>query len=110
MQAGAAGGNTNINNSNSKHAPLDPMDVDPIDDGPRDMTTVIPPVPSIAKSPSVLQLAAPDGMVVETDQDAKQCLDWLRSEDLSQRVAAAHRLDAVARWLGPERTRRVSVV
>ena len=96
--------------------PLDPMDVDPVDDGPRRVT---PPVPVVAgdysfmsspSSPGVLQLASPEAMVVTTEQDAKQCLDWLRSEDLSQRVAAAHRLDAVARWLGPERTRRVSVV
>ena len=98
--------------------PLDPMDVDPVDDGPRQAVggvVITPPVgaagggflSSSSSLPGVLQLASPEAMVVTTEQDAKQCLDWLRSEDLSLRVPAAHRLDAVAQWLGPERTRSV---
>ena len=93
------------------------MDVDPVDDGPRQAVggvVITPPVVAAAGGflsssllPGVLQLASPEAMVVTTEQDAKQCLDWLRSEDLSLRVPAAHRLDAVAQWLGPERTRSV---
>lgn len=117
MQSSDSGSSSNMNPKSSGDAaavPLDPMDVDPVDDGPRRVVT--PPIPVVAGfmsspssfSPGVLQLASPEAMVVTTEQDAKQCLDWLRSEDLSLRVPAAHRLDAVARWLGPERTRSVS--
>ena len=112
MQSSDSGSSSNMNSKSSGDAapvPLDPMDVDPVDDGPRRVVT--PPIPVVAgfmSSPGVLQLASPEAMVVTTEQDAKQCLDWLRSEDLSLRVPAAHRLDAVARWLGPERTRSVS--
>ena len=43
------------------------------------------------------------------EEEAKQVIDQLRADDMAQRVAAAHRLPAVAAVLGPERTRTVRV-
>lgn len=103
------------------------MDVDPIDDGPS--TIEAPPVPVYGSSSSgsgsgmmMMMLMGNDDAVdgggsgsgsnsnniISTEEDAKRCLDLLRSEEMSYRVQAAHRLDAVARLLGPERTRSVS--
>lgn len=39
------------------------------------------------------------------DEEARQAIDMLRGEDVSARVAAANRLEAVAAALGEERTR-----
>jgi hypothetical protein len=39
------------------------------------------------------------------EEEARQAIDMLRGEDVSARVAAANRLEAVAAALGEERTR-----
>jgi serine/threonine-protein phosphatase 2A regulatory subunit A len=39
------------------------------------------------------------------DEEARQAIDMLRGDDVSARVAAANRLEAVAAALGEERTR-----
>jgi len=44
------------------------------------------------------------------EEEARQAIDMLRGEDVSGRVAAANRLEAVAAALGEERTREVSLV
>jgi hypothetical protein len=71
-----------------------PMDIDPIDDGPRQ------------RSKPQTTVVAPANMSEE--EEARQNIDMLRGEDLSARIAAANRLDAVAKTLGVERTREVS--
>jgi serine/threonine-protein phosphatase 2A regulatory subunit A len=85
------------------------MEIDPIDDGPVPPTS--PPTPAgysssllLASSPAFLTPA-----VAMTQQDeAQQTIELLRAApDMAQRVAAAHRLPAVAHVLGPERTRTV---
>lgn len=43
------------------------------------------------------------------EEEARQAIDMLRGEDVSGRVAAANRLEAVAAALGEERTRDVSL-
>jgi hypothetical protein len=78
------------------------MDIDPLDDGPvltrlstTDKTTALPMMPDPRSTTNL------------TDEEARQCIDWLRSDDVAARVAAAHRLDAVAMVLGTERTQSV---
>lgn len=44
----------------------------------------------------------------EQDQ-ARAAIDNLKGEDLSERIAAANKLDEIAKALGEERTREVSV-
>ena len=44
------------------------------------------------------------------EEEARQAIDMLRGEDVSGRVAAANRLEAVAAALGEERTRDVRSV
>lgn len=104
MQAGSSPSATNPSG-------LDPMDVDPIDGGPKPQAQPLKAVPSAAvplssrKAPS--STAAP--ATINKEEEARQAIDMLRGDDLSARVAAAHRLDAVASALGEERTREVSV-
>lgn len=43
------------------------------------------------------------------EEEARQAIDMLRGDDVSGRVAAANRLEAVAAALGEERTRDVSL-
>ena len=82
-----------------------PMDVDPIDDGPADKGSRAPPVPVYGRS------IVPAHMLLQqqpvTEEDARQCIEMLRSDDISSRVAAAYRLDAVALALGIDRTHDV---
>lgn len=103
------------------------MDVDPIDDGPSIQMPVVdvfmaqqqqqhsalltPPQPPVYGS-SLLRQPPPSlppqpPLVVLSEDDARLCIEMLRSEDLANRVAAANRLDAVATALGSERTRDV---
>lgn len=81
-----------------------PMDIDPIDDGPREASRGIVP---ITASPSAL---SPLGTSheISKDEEARQAIEMLRGDDVSQRVAAASRLESVATVLGEERTRDVS--
>ncbi len=44
------------------------------------------------------------------EEEARQAIEKLRGEDLSARIEAASKLDAVAKTLGEERTRDVSFV
>jgi len=65
----------------------EPMDIDaPSEDAKR------PPPP-------------PPTALMSEDDEARQAIDMLRGEDVSARVAAANRLEAVAAALGHERTR-----
>jgi serine/threonine-protein phosphatase 2A regulatory subunit A len=71
-----------------------PMDVDPVDDDPR-------PSSSPLSSPLLLRTVVP----ITREEEARQAIELLRGNDMAERVAAAHRLDAVAAILGEERTR-----
>lgn len=79
----------------------EPMDIDPIDDGP---------LPTPRNNPSSLVMSAPRDALnisstVISGDDTKQMVDMLRSDDLSSRVAAANKLDSIALALGQQRTR-----
>lgn len=93
------------NNNYTMQGPLvdDPMDVDPIDDGP---------IPTRRNSATALVASTSSehfssGQNLRTVDDAKTAIDMLRSDDLSNRIVAAHKLDTIAKALGPERTREV---
>ena len=75
-----------------------PMDVDPVDDGPRHMTAPLPLTPTPATAPV-------DNMSKE--EEARYSIEMLRGDDVSARVAAASRLESIASVLGEERTRQV---
>lgn len=75
-----------------------PMDVDPIDDGPTG--------PLKAHPMTMSQTSAAPAHITE-EEEARQAIDMLRGDDVSGRVAAANRLEAVASVLGEERTREV---
>jgi len=47
-------------------------------------------------------------MHISEEEQARQAIDNLKGEDLSERVAAANRLDGIAKTLGEQRTREVS--
>jgi len=86
-----------------------PMDIDPIDDGPREVSTqgIVPLTGSTSGVVSTFTPAA--GHEISKEEEARQAIDMLRGEDVSQRVAAASRLESVAAVLGEERTRNVSL-
>ena len=48
-----------------------------------------------------------DAAAASEEEEARQAIDMLRGDDVSGRVAAANRLEAVAAALGEERTRDV---
>ena len=77
-----------------------PMEIDPIDGGPK--MGAPPPPPSEV-------VPAQKEFVVSQEDDARQAIDMLRGDDVSDRVAAANRLEAVAAALGQERTREVGL-
>ena len=80
-----------------------PMDIDPIDDGPRSLSSPAGNEPERLSSAQVVALPA----MISKEEDARKAIDMLRSEDSTARVSAAHRLDSIASVLGPERTRDV---
>ncbi|GKY92608.1 protein phosphatase 2, regulatory subunit A [Mayamaea pseudoterrestris] len=104
----------------------DPMDVDPVDGGPK--PTPAAPTPAgttVSTSFSLTPLwinsvssssstnSSPNTSVTNlmaakttTEEEARQCIEKLRGENVSERVEAAHCLDQVASVLGQERTRR----
>jgi len=47
-------------------------------------------------------------MDISEEEQARQAIDNLKGEDLPERIAAANRLDDIAKTLGEERTREVS--
>ena len=83
-----------------------PMDIDPIDDGPREASRGVVPITS-SSGPSILTPMGPSHEISK-DEEARQAIEMLRGDDVSQRVAAASRLESVATVLGEERTRDVS--
>ena len=76
-----------------------PMDVDPIDDGPTG--------PLKAPHPMTMSQTSAAPAHITEEEEARQAIDMLRGDDVSGRVAAANRLEAVASVLGEERTREV---
>eukprot|EP00529_Nitzschia_sp_RCC80_P015281 CAMPEP_0113491478 /NCGR_PEP_ID=MMETSP0014_2-20120614/27576_1 /TAXON_ID=2857 /ORGANISM="Nitzschia sp." /LENGTH=704 /DNA_ID=CAMNT_0000385269 /DNA_START=209 /DNA_END=2323 /DNA_ORIENTATION=- /assembly_acc=CAM_ASM_000159 len=93
---------------------MDPMDIDPIDGGPKTASNI----PPLSASPSHESsstsgaslnpplLGSPNNNNVMTkEEDAKQVIEQLRGEDLAGRIAASNRLEGVAAVLGPQRTR-----
>ena len=94
------------------------MEIDPIDDGPViSSTTMLNPTstsmtkpPSVVKddwNPNNLTSTTASTTVVLSPMDTQQYLHQLRSEDVTLRIPAAYRWDAIAMTLGPERTRTV---
>jgi len=85
------------------------MDLDPIDGGPREVA-----LPPVAKTSGMGVVSSTAGnsqaLAINKEEEARQCIDMLRGDDLSARVAAAHRLDSVASVLGEERTREVGYI
>lgn len=93
-----------------------PMDIDPIDGGPKDIQP--PPTNALtasgANSPVAAAAAAAASsslvpMQISEEEDARQAIEMLRGDDVSARVAAANRLESVSTVLGEQRTREVSV-
>ena len=84
---------------------IQPMDIDPIDDGPKPARN---PLPMTATTTGQSFHGPQEGQLSE-EEEARQAIDMLRGEDVSSRVAAASRLEAVAKILGEERTRDVSL-
>jgi hypothetical protein len=84
----------------------DPMEVDPIDGGPVQKTH--------NNSSTTLNLSLREQLVSAASSngssgidDPKKAVEMLRSDDVSNRVAAAHKLDTIAKALGHQRTREV---
>eukprot|EP00533_Pseudo-nitzschia_delicatissima_P001981 CAMPEP_0116099022 /NCGR_PEP_ID=MMETSP0327-20121206/11544_1 /TAXON_ID=44447 /ORGANISM="Pseudo-nitzschia delicatissima, Strain B596" /LENGTH=112 /DNA_ID=CAMNT_0003590867 /DNA_START=232 /DNA_END=567 /DNA_ORIENTATION=+ len=73
-----------------------PMDIDPIDGGPKEIIKPSPP-------PKVVP------MQISEEEEARQAIDMFRGDDMAARVKAASRLEAVASVLGEQRTREVCV-
>jgi hypothetical protein len=46
-------------------------------------------------------------MEVSAEEEARQAIEMLRGDDVSERIAAANKIDSVAKTLGDERTREV---
>lgn len=81
------------------------MEIDPIDDGPKqDKTTTMGSFHSDQPNSEKNQ---PTPMSISQEDDARRSIEMLRGVDVSERVAAASRLEAVAAALGEERTREV---
>ncbi|CAB9509982.1 65 kDa regulatory subunit A alpha isoform [Seminavis robusta] len=79
------------------------MEIDPVDDGPiqKDVPTPTGPSASPFNSPAPQQPVAP----ISKEDEARQVIEMLRAEDVSERVSAARRLEAAAAVLGEQRTR-----
>ena len=93
-------------------------DIDPVDGGPS-LKLSPPPPGGYPSSPNVVPNAASPTSAANSnlspEEDARQAIDVLRgqasnSDDVASRVSAASRLDAVAKVLGEERTRNVSIL
>ena len=91
------------------------MDIDPIDGGPKDITQPSPPPPPPPPSNSNNKQNNNNNnhvvpMQISEEEEARQAIDMFRGDDMSARVAAANRLEAVASVLGEQRTREVGFV
>lgn len=87
----------------AQHDNSAPMEIDPVDDGPKQG-------PMLGhcdyRSPNHVQ---PRPMSITQEDDARQAIEMLRGDDVSGRVSAANRLEAVAAALGEVRAREVSI-
>ena len=82
-----------------------PMDIDPIDGGPKE---IVKPVP--AANNALTNFTNSQGLFplqVSEEEEARQAIEMLRGDDVAARVAAASRLESVATVLGEQRTRDV---
>lgn len=86
----------------------DAMDVDPVDDGPiptaRNNLAALVGMNPLSKEQQYIKTGF---MPLANVEDPKLAIEMLRSEDMSTRVAAAHKLDLIAIALGPQRAREV---
>lgn len=82
------------------HNASSPMEIDPVDDGPRENPD--PPIAVFPQSSNPVYVTP-----VTNAEEATSAIDRLRSDDYSQRVLASHQLDSIARILGSERTKNV---
>lgn len=48
------------------------------------------------------------GMNITAEEEAHQAINMLKGDDTSERIAAANKLESIAKTLGEERTRNVS--
>ena len=81
------------------------MDIDPIDDGPMEKDFLKQPAKGLPSPPPTppLKTLAP----ITQEEEARQVIEMLRGDDVSERVSAARRLESVAAVLGEKRTRLV---
>lgn len=77
-----------------------PMDIDPIDGGPKEVKGSPPPPP-----PGKHAVVVP--MQISEEEEARQMIELFRGDDMAARVKAANRLEAIASVLGEQRTREV---
>jgi hypothetical protein len=93
---------------NNMNEPMD-MDVDPVDGGPKPVGTGLVPVQQQQQQFAIVSVATAAAVAggITKEEEARQAIDMLHGDDVGNRVAAAHRLDAVAAALGHERTREV---
>ena len=84
-----------------------PMEIDPVDDGPKQDPSATAMIMSRLNDGSPTLGQAPTPMSISQEDDARQAIEMLRGDDVAERVAAATRLEAVAIALGEERTREV---
>ena len=84
-----------------------PMDIDPVDDGPRETVQGMVPMTGSTVSPTLGPPAAGPIHEISKEEEARQAIEMLRGDDVAQRVAAASRLVDVATVLGPQRSREV---
>jgi hypothetical protein len=93
----------NSNNKKNSTMTASPMEIDPVDDGPRENPE--PPIYAIPPPPPEISMVLVPP--VTNAEEATIAIERLRSDDYSQRVLASHQLDSIARILGSERTRTV---
>jgi len=82
------------------------MEIDPVDDGPKQDTPMNTVRLDTNTRPSQLSHAT----AITQEEEARQAIEMLRGDDVAERVSAASRLEAVAAALGEERTREVSAL
>ena len=84
------------------------MDIDPIDDGPREVALSNKAShPPMTMTTTTTTSMLPPAENLSEEEEARQAIDMLRGDDVSARVAAANRLESVASVLGEVRTREV---
>ena len=84
-----------------------PMEIDPVDDGPKQVSSMAMGPFHASSVQGQMQPQSSGQMAITQEEEARQAIEMLRGDDVSERVAAANRLEAVAAALGEERTREV---